>query len=139
MAAAAIPPLHRACRDGDLPRARSLLETSEINLTDPTGFTPLHFACARGRTVSEHSTLPPSSLSPNLAVTHEMRPPPQQAVARLLLDREATIDYADNEGCTSLYYGVRNGHEAVVRLLLERGAEIDDARNDGRSSLYAAS
>ena len=81
---------------------------------------------------------PPSSLSPNLAVAHEMRPPPQQAVARLLLDRGAAIDHANNDGVASLFMASQEGHEPVVQLLLERGAAVDLTTSLGLTPLYCA-
>ena len=57
---------------------------------------------------------------------------------RLLIERGATIDQADNDGVTPLYVASQNGHEAVVRLLIERGATIDQAENHGWTPLRIA-
>ena len=59
--------------------------------------------------------------------THGLSRFPTQAIARLLLERGAAIEHANNNGATTLYIASQNGHEAVVRLLLERGAAIEHA------------
>ena len=56
------------------------------------GLTPLYIACQNG---------------------HE-------STARLLLDKGASIDLADEDGTTPLFMASQEGHEAVVQLLLER-------------------
>eukprot|EP01051_Picozoa_sp_SAG22_P012073 SAG22_NODE_1224_length_5119_cov_2.362550_3_plen_129_part_00 len=45
------------------------------------------------------------------------------AVVKLLLDRGATIDQADNAGATPLHAAADIGHEAIAKLLLARGAD----------------
>ena len=62
-----------------------------------------------------------------------------QAVLRLLLERGAEVDHADEDGVTSLCIASEKGYEAVVRLLLERGAEIELSSMYGATSLYFAS
>ena len=60
--------------------------------------------------------------------------------ARLLLDRGARPDAADDDGRTALTEAARSASPEVVRLLLERGAGVDAPRRDGtrRTALYLA-
>ena len=61
-----------------------------------------------------------------------------ESIARLLLERGASIDAANNDTATPLHLAARKGHGSVARLLLERGASIDAANNDNRTSLHNA-
>lgn len=45
------------------------------------------------------------------------------AAANVLIRHGANVNYANNEGCTALYYSGRRGHEMLVRLLMEYGAD----------------
>jgi hypothetical protein len=58
-------------------------------------------------------------------------------VVRLLLERGAEVDKADNEGTTPLQISSFEGHVEVVRVLLDKGAEIDKAANDDWTPLLA--
>jgi ankyrin repeat protein len=48
-------------------------------------------------------------------------------VARLLLDKGASAEAADNDGSTPLHLASQTGHEAVARLLLDKGASATAA------------
>jgi len=61
-----------------------------------------------------------------------------ESVARLLLDRGASIDAATSDNWTSLHYAAENGYESIVRLLLDRGASIDAATSDNWTSFHFA-
>jgi ankyrin repeat protein len=49
----------------------------------------------------------------------------QEAVARLLVEKEAAIDLQDTDWWTALHTAAWSGHEATAQLLLENGAAID--------------
>ncbi|NXY90014.1 TONSL protein, partial [Alcedo cyanopectus] len=97
-------PLHRACIEGDLRRARLLLTQGHpLNTRDYCGWTPLHEACNHG-----HLEL-----------------------VRLLLDRGAALDDPGGAGCegiTPLHDALSCGHFEVAELLVQRGASVN-ARN----------
>ena len=57
---------------------------------------------------------------------------------RLLLDKGANVNRANQNGATPLYIACWFGHVDVARLLLERDAEVDRARGDGTTPLYIA-
>ena len=59
--------------------------------------------------------------------------------ARLLLDRGAAVDTADNDGWTPLCIASQYGHVEMVRLLLGGGAQIDAHGNrDEETPLWLA-
>jgi len=74
------------------------------------GRTPLHFACEKGHL----------------------------EVVRLLMDRGADLEKADNTGCTPLLIACGRGHLEVARLLLDRGADTEKADSNGETPLSDA-
>ncbi|KAK4865724.1 hypothetical protein LT330_009157 [Penicillium expansum] len=67
---------------------------ADINMRDPAGLTPVHYAAAAG----------------------------SRKTVMSLLDAGANINAVDNEGQTVLYYAELRGNKAVARLLLDSGA-----------------
>ena len=56
---------------------------------------------------------------------------------RLLLDKGAEVDRANQNGATPLFIACEKNHVDAARLLLEKGAnEVDQADKDGRTLLY---
>ena len=60
------------------------------------------------------------------------------AVVDVLLDKEANVNQANNDGWSSLHTAARDGHQAVVAVLLSKGANVNQATNDGSSPLHRA-
>ena len=61
------------------------------------------------------------------------------AVAKLLLERGACLEAADNSGRRALNVAASEGHLEVVQLLLGQGAAVDATDEDGYTALNAAS
>jgi ankyrin repeat protein len=59
-------------------------------------------------------------------------------LVKLLLDKGADIDDADNDGITALYVASEAGALNVVQLLVERGARVDVRDNSGGTPLHQA-
>ena len=59
-------------------------------------------------------------------------------VAQLLLNHEAEIERAREDGWTPLLVACEKGHVDAARVLLEMGAEVDRAEKDGFTPLYFA-
>jgi ankyrin repeat protein len=57
----------------------------------------------------------------------------------LLLDWNANINHADNEGVTPFGWASTNGQEAVVLLLLDQKAYVNQANNYEETPLHHAS
>ena len=57
---------------------------------------------------------------------------------RLLLEKGASVNHADNDGVTPLAVACTNDHESTARLLLCKGATVDFARYDGITPLFMA-
>ena len=57
-------------------------------------------------------------------------------VVKLLLEKEADINAADETGWTPLHGASANGHVEVVKLLLEKEADMDAADKEGWTPLY---
>ena len=60
------------------------------------------------------------------------------AAARLLLDKGAAVNRANEYGKTPLYIACEKGHVDAARLLLDKGAEVDRENNNGETPLYTA-
>ena len=48
-------------------------------------------------------------------------------VARLLIEKDADVGQANNDGSTPLFAAAQNGHVDVARLLIEKGADVGQA------------
>jgi len=59
-------------------------------------------------------------------------------MVKLLLDRGADVNRADNGGMTSLMYAANKGYEEITRLLLVKGADPNMADDDGYTALMDA-
>jgi len=61
-----------------------------------------------------------------------------EALAKLLLDQGASVDFTDIKSCRSpLTWAAENGHEAVARLLLQAGVETEWAAPSDTPLIYA--
>lgn len=56
-------------------------------------------------------------------------------VARLLLDRNASVDVRDDKQCTPLMLAAQNGYFTVTRQLLDRNANTEARDFVGRTPL----
>jgi ankyrin repeat protein len=103
--------LHYAATTNDRSAAHALIadEDTDLNVADPDGFTPLHFA-AKAWSVE---------------------------VARLLLEAGAEVDPVTNRGETPLYHAVFNsrGRGEMIELLLEHGADPERPNNSGQTPI----
>ena len=57
---------------------------------------------------------------------------------RLLLDKGADVNRADEAGVTPLFIVCLMGHVDAVRLLLEKGVDVDRPNNKGQTPLHVA-
>ena len=60
-----------------------------------------------------------------------------ESVVRLLLDKGAKVESADQDGQTPFHLASGLGHKSVFQLLLDKGSKVDAASKDGRTSLHA--
>jgi ankyrin repeat protein len=88
-------PLMYAAINGDLPLVKTLVLKNRAQL-DHIGWTPLHYACARGN----------------------------YEVAQFLLSKGAIVDSLSLGDTTPLMMAVQSGNEYTVRLLLNYGANL---------------
>jgi ankyrin repeat protein len=93
-------PLMMASIDGNLPLVKTLVIDHKAQL-DHIGWTPLHYACAKG----------------------------QLEVAQFLIANGAIVDSMSLGNTTPLMMAVQSGNEQVVKLLLDKGADLQ-LRND---------
>ncbi|XP_030648664.1 receptor-interacting serine/threonine-protein kinase 4 isoform X3 [Chanos chanos] len=105
-------PLHLAAEKKLKGVAEILLsrKTTNVNAKDEDQYTPLHFAAQNG----------------------------DEALTRLLLDRNASINEADSQGRTPTHIACHHGQENVVRVLLSRGADVRVRGKDDWTALHLA-
>ncbi len=104
--------LFLAARRGDVQLLTELLLDVGVcvDLTDPYGWTPLHWAVFN---------------------SHE-------PVVRLLLETGASVDPADHNGCTPLHTAATHGDAKIAGLLLEKGAQANPTDQLGWTPLHCA-
>jgi ankyrin repeat protein len=59
-------------------------------------------------------------------------------VAKLLLEKGASVKSKDKSGWTPLFEAAKRGHSEVAKLLLEKGADVNAALEDGWTPLIRA-
>ena len=87
--------LLKACRGGHLDIVRMVIACAEfkvnVNCTDSSGWTPLHYACSEGHL---------------------------DIVRMLIADFRADVNCIDSSGWTPLHYACSEGHLDIVRMLI---------------------
>mmetsp|Transcript_16608 Transcript_16608/g.38885 ORF Transcript_16608/g.38885 Transcript_16608/m.38885 type:complete len:300 (+) Transcript_16608:98-997(+) len=123
--------VHKVAMSGTADQAKELLEssTSNVNVADVRGVTPLHFACRRGN-VDVAKVLLEAKADVNLK-THLGRQPlhavaeqGSTSLAKMLLEAGANIEAGDARMQTPLHWGVRSNQSEVVKLLVDSRADL---------------
>ncbi|KDO18992.1 TKL protein kinase [Saprolegnia parasitica CBS 223.65] len=136
--------LLKAAEDGNLAAVQAYLDNSvDVNCTDSSGQTPLHFAASSGRLEIVRLLLKTGAAIDVQAIygftpMHYAAWLGQLEVVRFLLAKGAAIDLKDEGGETPLHRAASYGRLDVVRLLLEKGAVIDVKTNNGETALHLA-
>ncbi|XP_065888450.1 ankyrin repeat domain-containing protein 39-like isoform X2 [Dysidea avara] len=100
-----------AAMDGELSKVTKFLSSSiNPNLTDSSGYTPLHYASRNGH--------------------HE--------VCEALLKGGADVDFQTRGGATALHRAAYMGHMSIVQLLLNHRANVMLQDGDGKTALHKA-
>jgi ankyrin repeat protein len=102
-------PLMMASIDGNLPLVKTLVIGHKAQL-DHIGWTPLHYACARG----------------------------QLEVAQFLIANGAIVDSMSLGNTTPLMMAVQAGNEQLVKLLLDKGADLQLQNQQGFTAIDIA-
>jgi ankyrin repeat protein len=102
-------PLMMASIDGNLPLVKTLVIGHKAQL-DHIGWTPLHYACAKG----------------------------QLEVAQFLIANGAIVDSMSLGNTTPLMMAVQSGNEQVVKLLLDKGADLQLRNSQGLTAIDIA-
>ena len=104
--------LWKASAEGDLSAIKNALDNgSNLNALDPQfGINPLGWAALSGQT----------------------------DVAKLLLEKGATVNSRHRDGSTALHGAAFLGRVETVKLLLEKGADINIRKNDGMTPMDVA-
>ena len=102
-------PLMMASIQGNLPLVQTLVLKNKA-MVDHIGWTPLHYACAKGHF----------------------------DVAQFLIANGATVDAPSVGNTTPLMMAVQSGNEQLVKLLLDKGADLQIRNNNGLSAIDIA-
>ena len=102
-------PLMIASIEGNLPVVKALVQGRKAKI-DHIGWTPLHYACARG----------------------------QLEVAQYLLANGAIVDSMSPGNTTPLMMAVQSGNEQLIKLLLDKGADLQIKNNNGFTAIDIA-
>ena len=102
-------PLMMASIDGNLPLVKTLVISHKAQL-DHIGWTPLHYACAKGHL----------------------------EVAQFLIANGAIVDSMCLGNTTPLMMSVQSGNEQLVKLLLDKGADLQLRNSQGLTAIDIA-
>ena len=102
-------PLMIASIEGNLPLVQTLVLKNKA-MVDHIGWTPLHYACAKGHL----------------------------EVAQFLIANGAIVDSSSLGNTTPLMMAVQSGNEQLVKLLLDKGADIQLRNTNGLSAIDIA-
>ena len=102
-------PLMLASIGGNLPVVKALIQQRNA-LIDHVGWTPLHYACAKG----------------------------QFEVAQYLIANGASVNALSPGNTTPLMMAVQSGNEALVKLLLDKGADLQQRNVQGLTAIDIA-
>jgi ankyrin repeat protein len=102
-------PLMIAAIEGNLPVAKALIQGRKAKV-DHIGWTPLHYACAKG----------------------------QLEIAHYLLANGAAVDSLSPGNTTPLMMAVQSGNEVLVKLLLDKGSDLQLRNSQGLSAIDIA-
>lgn len=102
-------PLMMASIDGNLPLVKTLVIGHKAQL-DHIGWTPLHYACAKG----------------------------QLEVAQFLIANGAIVDSMSLGNTTPLMMAVQSGNELLVKLLLDKAADLQLRNDQGLTAIDIA-
>jgi ankyrin repeat protein len=95
--------------DGNLPVVKALVQQRKA-LIDHIGWTPLHYACAKGHL----------------------------EVAQYLLMNGAIVDSLSPGNTTPLMMAVQSGNETLIKLLLDQGADLQIRNTAGLTAIDIA-
>jgi ankyrin repeat protein len=137
---------------GDTERLRTLLaeDAALANAWSPDGFQPLGLAVFFGhpdaaRLLLEHDAdvNQPArhahiKAAPIHSATAASDPAARLELTRLLLERGADVDAAQEGGFAPLHAAAQHGDAELARLLLERGADPAATTDDGRTAAAIA-
>lgn len=102
--------VHSAACDGNVQQLDSLLQTTDINLTNNTQSTPLHFAAFCRKPEAFH----------------------------FLIRKGADVNAINRFEESALYYAIRARDSSMVHALFEKGAEVNMVNNENRSPVFRA-
>ena len=100
--------LFMAARNGIIePLETAIKEGADVNGTDDTDWTPLHWSARNGHL----------------------------EVARALIEKGADVNAKEDEGSTPLHYSALNGSLQVARFLIDKGADVNAKNKVGQEEL----
>jgi ankyrin repeat protein len=137
--------IHKAAREGDLEKVRSLLQKdpSLLDARDKRDSTPLHFATDGGH-VDTIAFLVESGADPNAkdvdgdTPLHWAAYAGRTGTAVFFLEQGADPDVRNLRKMTPLHYAVLQDKPRMIHTLLDHGADIGAQNYEGEAALHMA-
>jgi ankyrin repeat protein len=102
----------------------------DVNITDVSGATPLHYVCENNQKTKFLKELI-TSRDNNICINYNA-----EDCAKELLANGADVNRKDNKGCSPLHFACRHGENDLVRLFIEHGADVNASTNEKITALH---
>ena len=137
--------IFQAVKDNNLVKIKELIEkdTSQLNLKDPGGRTPFHWAAANGNIeiasylLSKGSDINNKNNSQSTPL-HAAASVNNPKMAAWLIEHGSEVDTENTMGWTPLFWAARVGRKELIELLLNKGANLNAKDPMGLTPLNVA-
>jgi len=123
---------------------RHILNGTDINEQNESGWAPLHYAAVRGNTaiaklLIENGAKPDTKTKSSQTALHFAADRGFAELATLLVEKGADVNAVDKDGWTPLHFAAEKDRVAIAEYLIGKGAGVNKVSVGGGTPLHEAS